>query len=98
MKFFSSSISHHSPLPRKQCFTLIELLVVIAIIAILAAMLLPALQTAMEQARLVKCLGNMKQLGIAVLQYTDASNDYLPMSNANGQGMASWKLQIQPFL
>jgi prepilin-type N-terminal cleavage/methylation domain-containing protein len=98
MKFFSSSISHHSPLPRKQCFTLIELLVVIAIIAILAAMLLPALQPAMEQARLVKCLGNMKQLGIAVLQYTDASNDYLPMSNANGQGMASWKLQIQPFL
>ncbi len=76
MNKFSSFISHHSSLERKQSFTLIELLVVIAIIAILAGMLLPALNKAREQARMISCNANIGQIVKAWIFYTGDHNAY----------------------
>lgn len=63
---------------RRKGFTLIELLVVVAIIAILAAMLLPALSRARESARQAVCMSNLKQLSLVLLQYAEDYNGYLP--------------------
>lgn len=75
----------------KKQFTLIELLVVIAIIAILAGMLLPALNKARAKARAITCSGNLKQIGTGYIMYTDDNNGRVPLVIANqGVNLGWW--------
>ena len=77
--FFTNNGSRVSNTERKRsAFTLIELLVVVAIIAVLAAMLLPALQNAKEQGKRAVCLSNMRQIHLTLMTYADDNNGFFP--------------------
>lgn len=86
---------------QRKHFTLIELLVVIAIIAILAAMLLPVLNSARERARTVTCLNQQKQLGYVIMQYAEEYNGYMFLCKglqATARSNWIWYLQIINYL
>lgn len=94
---------HLDTKPKKLGFTLIELLVVIAIIALLAAILFPVFGRARENARRSSCQSNLKQIGVAVLQYAQDYDEIYPMTRWNppanlGGTRMSWMHCTQPYM
>src|SRR5262245_9027117 len=77
-------VSNARPLPARVGFTLIELLVVIAIMAILAALLLPALSRAKESARRAHCVSNLRQIVVAGSMYAQENSDRFPAQPGDG--------------
>jgi prepilin-type N-terminal cleavage/methylation domain-containing protein/prepilin-type processing-associated H-X9-DG protein len=98
----TSFVSEQSHLRRPaRGFTLIELLVVIAIIAILAAILFPVFARARENARRASCQSNLKQIGLAVMQYTQDYDEQYPVARLNGPSTGTrlmWVASTMPYM
>ena len=93
------SASSSQAVRRQKGFTLIELLVVIAIIAILAAILFPVFAQARAKARQTACLSNMRQLGTAIMMYSqDADEVVVPSQNGVAGALYSWPTLILPYV
>jgi prepilin-type N-terminal cleavage/methylation domain-containing protein/prepilin-type processing-associated H-X9-DG protein len=78
---------------KRKGFTLIELLVVVAIIAVLISMLLPALQSAREQAKMVMCMNNFRQIGLGATYYMNDHSDYFPATQTGN--CAYWQYEVK---
>jgi general secretion pathway protein G len=86
----------HTP---RSGFTLIEMLVVIAIIALLAAILVPTVNGALEKAKRAQCASSLRQVGIAIMTYTTEHDTYIPTVRSGGWGAGiHWIEQISPYL
>lgn len=91
---------------RAKAFTLVELLVVIAVLAILASILLSAFSRARESGRATSCASNLKQIGLALFQYSEDNNGPFPTAGAEiswdeldpATGRGPWTQQIQPYV
>lgn len=77
---------HSAPVMQLKGFTLIELLVVVAIIAVLAAILFPVFARARENARRASCMSNLKQMGLAMMMYTQDYDEHMPSYLLEGHG------------
>src|SRR5262245_37403695 len=82
---------------RRDAFTLVELLVVIAVIAVLVSLLLPSLRRAREQAVRVKCLSNIRQLGLSISNYTSDFGEYPIVYTSEGGGLTAVMVTPHPF-
>ena len=83
-------------------FTLVELLVVIGIIAVLAALLMPVLSVARERGRMASCQNNLRQVGMALMMYTDRYNEYFPTVHGDDYehplpAAREWWEMLEPF-
>lgn len=96
----SGAIGQIKPVARRKRrgFTIMEIMVVTAIIAVLAALLLPALQGGRVRAKTTQCLNNMRQLGLAIHMYADDWNGYLPCPSDAFGASACWYYAVNPYL
>lgn len=88
------TINRHSPFFLHSAFTLVELLLIVSIIAILTAILLPALSKAKDTALDVKCKGNLKQIGLAALAYTEDNDDWSILASMVHEGVNCHSYQM----